>query len=82
MKLPDPRVRHIKYKCTGCGTESSHEKLTVKRAVFTTMGQNFKTIRSRTVGWLCETCRNADNDWKRERGDAPGMANTRLHDGH
>ncbi len=80
MDQPDPRVRHIKYKCTACGKDVGRDNLTVKRAYFTTMGGKFKTLRSRAVAWLCQSCRDNDFDWNRERtAGAPGMANTKLH---
>lgn len=54
-------------KCTGCGNTFHREQLTVKRAVFDTMGQKYKRLKSRTVGWLCAPCLEGDPDWTQER---------------
>lgn len=78
MPRPRPQDAHLKYTCTRCGARPGREKLTVKRAVFTTMGNGFKTLKSRATDWLCENCRNADPDWQREwNSDAPGLAGTK-----
>lgn len=67
--------REIDYRCTECGGSSTREKLHAKRATFTTVGPAPKTIRVRTVAWLCEVCMIRDPDWNREaHTQAPGNA--------
>jgi hypothetical protein len=45
----------------------------VKKAVFLTMGEGGRTIRSRVTDWLCGRCAAGDDDWNREfnRGQFP-----------
>jgi hypothetical protein len=38
----------------------------VKKAVFLTMGEGGRTIRSRVTDWLCGRCAASDVDWNRE----------------
>lgn len=67
--------RIIEYKCTTCGMDCRRERLVVKRVLYQTMGEGGKTLRSRTVGWLCPNCRLADPDWNRDAiTSAPGSA--------
>lgn len=73
-------TEHIEYKCSHCGTAQPREKLTVKRVQFTTIGAGYKTLRNRTVAWLCENCLNADAAWMQSAlAAAPGMKNTKLN---
>jgi hypothetical protein len=58
-KLPPPR--HV---CSVCGEPQDRANLTVKRASFLGFGRNGKLLRSRVVGWLCESCRDKDADWR------------------
>lgn len=65
---------HIDYRCTRCKTATKREELTVKRAVFLTMGEKPKTLRSRVVEWLCKTCLVSDPAWQAEAVKAsPGV---------
>jgi hypothetical protein len=61
------------YACTRCGEPKSRNELMVKKAVFLTMGEGGRTIRSRVVDWLCGRCAADDPDWNREfnRGQFP-----------
>lgn len=59
-------------RCSECGNFCSKELLTVKRATFHPRTQPSKVTRSRTVSWLCETCREKDPDWNREAFNGPG----------
>lgn len=61
------------YACTRCGQVKSRDQLMVKKAVFLTMGEGGRTIRSRVTEWLCGTCAADDPDWNREfnRGQFP-----------
>lgn len=52
------------YSCNGCGQPTKRDMLTVKKALFTTMGEGSSTSKSRVVAWLCPTCVKADPDWK------------------
>lgn len=70
---------HIKYQCTVCKRTVPREQLTAKRISFQTMGERFKTLRSRVIGWLCEDCREKDSIWNLpKRQSAPGMKGTKL----
>lgn len=62
------------YVCTNCHRPTRREDLTVKKVMFTEMGAGATTIRSRVVGWLCELCRESDNDFHRDRFSPPRMA--------
>lgn len=55
------------YLCSKCRQAFSHDDLTVKRAVFQTMGRNQKTLRSRTVSWLCRACLKQDEDYNKKK---------------
>lgn len=78
-KKVDPRVQHIDYECTRCGGSFKRDALTVKRVDFATMGEGFKRLKTRTVGWLCKSCREIDPDWNLPaRSTSPGMKNTRM----
>lgn len=59
------------YACTMCETETPHEKLTVKKAVFTGMGAGARTFRSRRLHWLCPQCLAKDPEWTLEPYVAP-----------
>jgi hypothetical protein len=61
------------YACTRCGQIKSRDQLMVKKAVFLTMGEGGRTIRSRVTDWLCGRCAAGDDDWNREfnRGQFP-----------
>jgi hypothetical protein len=67
-------VRSVTYSCSNCGKVTARSELTVKRIQFATMGEGYKTLKSRTTAWLCEPCRLADPAWNQELiFDAPGM---------
>lgn len=72
---PTPTVTHPKkkeggsvreYRCTNCNRDVGRDNLTVKRVEFCTMGEKFRRLRSRTVAWLCNACREADPAWTAE----------------
>lgn len=50
-------------KCSKCQEPTSTKKLSVKRVGFYTFGRNYKSIRNRTVAWLCPSCREVDPHW-------------------
>lgn len=52
------------YICSGCNTPTKREHLTVKKAVFLTMGAGGQTIRSRVRHWLCPACLIEDGDYQ------------------
>lgn len=80
-KKTDPRVAHIDYKCSGCGKPTRRADLTVKRVEFATMGEGYKTLKRRTVGWFCKPCRDADPDWNLPAmKGSPGLANTKMNE--
>lgn len=67
--------RDIDYSCSDCGGRSTREDLMAKRVSFTTIGSTPKTVRSRTVKWLCEVCMMRDPDFNLDpRTSAPGNA--------
>ena len=67
--------RNIEYICSACGGRSTKERLHAKRVMFTTIGDKPKTVRSRTVAWLCEVCMMRDYDWNLEAfKSSPGNA--------
>lgn len=59
------------YACTRCGTSTERKKLTVKKALFTTMGEGARTKRARVVDWLCPPCVESDPDYQREPFSPP-----------
>lgn len=66
--------RNIKYACDTCGAVVGRENLVTKRAVFLTLTEPIRAVRTRTVGWFCLPCAEAQPDWKREAlTDSPGM---------
>lgn len=69
----DPRTRHIAYRCSACGASKDRDSLFVKRVYFATMGVKYKILKSRTVAWLCESCRDADPHWTQEFSQSPGF---------
>lgn len=75
--MTDKRISHIKYVCTRCGLVTARDKLTVKRVMFQSMGIKFRTLRSKVVDWLCESCREQDEVWNTEKFfGTPGMVGT------
>lgn len=63
--------RTIDYKCTVCGRDVGRDNLVVKRAVFATMGENWRQLKLVTTGWLCTvvqadgspSCLDSDDAW-------------------
>ena len=67
------------YRCTVCLQRVERNDLLAKRVVYTTMGVPTRTIRSRTVAWVCSACREEDSAWTSEpHASSPGMAHTKL----
>lgn len=70
--------RAIEYKCTRCDSKTQRSKLTVKRVLFQTMGEGFRTLKSRTTDWLCPVCLKGDPAWTQDKlTAAPGLADVR-----
>jgi hypothetical protein len=59
-------ANHPDYDCTGCGQSTKRELLTVKKVVFTEMGEGARTVKSRVTDWLCPRCTATDVDFNRE----------------
>lgn len=59
------------YCCTRCNTPTPRASLTVKKAMFTEMGEGARTKRSRVTDWLCNNCLARDEDYLRERFSPP-----------
>lgn len=63
------------YKCSRCGQEKARDELVVYRVQFMTMGKPNKTLRSRVLGWLCQSCVEKDPAWNRPvHAASPGLA--------
>lgn len=60
------------YACTRCGKMKHRDVLTVKRVMFTTMGEGSRTIRSRVMEWLCNDCVQSDKEWNLPPWKSPG----------
>jgi len=70
---------YSEYKCSVCLRKTLRELLTAKKIAFTTMGAGAKTLRTRTVGWLCDECIEVDEDYIRPAySGAPGMQSPAL----
>lgn len=66
--------RPIDYTCMTCKQPKTREELLVRRVSWAEMGRNGKPIRSRSVGWQCRACVEADPDFNRQAFlDAPGI---------
>lgn len=79
QKKAHPPRRKFIYECTNCGTQTDRSDLMVKRAVFKTIGEYGKTVRSRTTAWLCPACLKADTDWNMKKlSSAPGLADMKA----
>lgn len=63
------------YACTRCKRPTSRDKLVVKKAMFTEMGEGAQTVRSRVVDWLCPDCLVRDTDYLREKFSPPRVVN-------
>lgn len=61
------------YGCTKCQRSTPRDKLVVKKALFTEMGEGAGTLRSRVVAWLCTNCLESDPDYLREKFSPPRM---------
>jgi rubrerythrin len=70
-----PRKRRsMVYECTVCNTVTHRDDLIVKRAVYKTMGEEGRTLKSRTVAWICPVCIEGDPEWNREKtSSSPGV---------
>lgn len=65
--------RPIDYVCSMCKTDTPRDDLTAKIATFKKIGPQGKTIRTRTVAWLCPFCLVNDKHWKIEKYNGPGL---------
>lgn len=73
--IPGVATRNIRYICSVCGQEKAKDELLAKRMLWQTIGAAPKTIRMRTVAWVCRDCLDLDPDFTREKyQDAPGLA--------
>lgn len=59
------------YGCTRCGAPVGRDQLTVKKVLFTTMGEGPRTKKARVLEWLCDSCMQRDPDFNREKFSAP-----------
>ena len=80
-------ARNPEYKCSGCGREVGKLNLRSKLVEFKEIGKGGRTVRSRTIGWLCivpqpdggPSCLDADTHWNLPMySTSPGMADTVL----
>lgn len=63
-------VQH-EYLCNGCGNPTPRDMLTVKKILFTTMGEGSSTSRSRVESWLCPSCTTKDPGWNLPKNRQP-----------
>lgn len=67
------------YKCTECNRETLRGLLTAVRVQFTPLGPGAKVLRSRTIAWLCDECRETNDYWNLPAwSGAPGMKSAPL----
>jgi hypothetical protein len=67
------------YKCSVCKRPTERILLVAKKAVFSPLGPGAKTIKSRTLAWLCDECLPKDEDFQREaHSGAPGLKSPAL----
>jgi hypothetical protein len=50
--------------------------MVAKRVIFTTLGAGYDTLRSRTIAYLCPTCRDLDEHWNRPEFSGPTARDT------
>lgn len=61
------------YRCHKCKLTFARDDLVVKRVVFAELGAGGRQVRSRSVGFLCRPCLEADPVYKRVAlDDSPG----------
>lgn len=65
-------------RCSVCGLLASKELLTIKRVNFMKRLTPSKTLKSRTVAWLCEKCLSNDPEWNTKRYSGPGHTSEAL----
>lgn len=63
------------YACTNCQRPTKRDDLTVKKSLFVEMGAGSRTVRSRVVAWLCNSCLIQDVDFRREKFSPPRVVN-------
>lgn len=59
------------YLCNGCGKPTARDMLTVKKTVFSSMGEGASVTRSRVVAWLCVPCVRIDPGWNLPKNRTP-----------
>lgn len=71
-RIPSEHVRSRVWPCSVCGDISRERTAMVaKRVIFTTLGAGYDTLRSRTVQYLCPTCRDKDPEWNLPQFSGP-----------
>lgn len=67
-------ARQWNYICTRCGLKpdpsdsKAKELLVAKTATFKSLGLHGRTIRSRTIAWLCPNCLDKDIQYNMPEG--------------
>lgn len=70
---------YTRYECSVCNRVSLRELLIAKKVVFSALGPGGKTVRSRTIKWLCTDCLPKDEHWNIEPySGAPGLKSEPL----
>lgn len=64
-------------KCSACGNHCSPELLTIVRVQFINKASK-KVIKSRSTKWVCESCRDSDEDWNAQAYSGPGNKSAPL----
>ena len=68
--------REISYVCDDCSADVGPGNLVTKRAMFATIGKPSRSIRTRTVKYICRPCMEADPDYQRQ-----ALVGVTLHEG-
>lgn len=69
------------YACTKCLRVHKKEELVVKKVMFQELGLSPRTVRSRSVAWLCASCVREDADWNRPPNFSPGSIAAGISNG-
>jgi hypothetical protein len=69
--------KYTEDRCGGCNLITSPERLFKKVVAFVNKATK-KSVRQRTVMWLCDDCMKADDDFKMPARSGPGHTSPAL----
>lgn len=72
-------MQEYEYYCTGCNRPTKRDLLTAKKVLFNEIGKGGRTLRSRTVDWLCPDCVKQDPAWLLEPNQAPTQRESEIN---